>query len=155
MPSASPVPGTMYPVSRREAGVGRGDAVYAWTVIPRAAHTFATVFMLAPLTRPLVQKEHTLPSNAPVSQNAHFLPDLIGAGGHVLIGIPPDVLLLRFTRMKELPRGGQPVHYGPFCHGRTVDAGAGGDGDGRVLDDRVVNEVVNTSRDSMNQFNTV
>ena len=150
VPSASPVPGTIYPVSRRESGVVRGDAVYAWTVIPRAADNFATIMVLVPLIMSMGAKERTLSPNTPVSQNAHFLPDLISASGHVLFNISPDVLLLCFTQMKELPRRGQPIHYGPFCHGRTVDAGACGDGDGRVLDDRVVNEMVNTGRHSMN-----
>ena len=46
-PSGSPVPGTMKPSSRRDSGVGRGEAVYAITSLPIARATRATVGRLA------------------------------------------------------------------------------------------------------------
>lgn len=36
-----------------------------------------------------------------------------------------------------------------------MDAGTGADGDGRVLDDRVVDKVVDSSRHSMDQLNAI
>lgn len=41
VPSGSPVPGTQYPSSLRDSGVGRGLAVYAWMEAPRAEKTRA------------------------------------------------------------------------------------------------------------------
>lgn len=151
-PSASPVPGTMYPVSCRDSGVGRRDAVCAYTVIPRAADTLATWFLSIDIR--IRQVQHTLASNTSISQDPNLPSCLIMEFMHVLCNGSPAVLFLRFMRSDVVPRSNEPVHRAPFRDWWAVDPGTGCEGDIGVLDTRVMDEMVKASGDSMDEFYT-
>ena len=54
-----------------------------------------------------------------------------------------------------VPRRREPVHDRPFCHRRTMDAGARGDGNAGVLNDGMREQMVDPSRHGMDDFKAI
>ena len=50
------------------------------------------------------REKRTLSSNTPISQNAHFLPNLVANSVYVFINVAPSVLFLRLESMDIVPR---------------------------------------------------
>lgn len=56
----------------------------------------------------------------------------------IAVLILPLVGFLGFVCLRILSRRDQPVHHSPFCNGRTMDAGTGGDVDIAFAQDGVL-----------------
>jgi hypothetical protein len=98
---------------------------------------------------------HTLSPYTSISENSDFLAGLVMVSNHIWGFIRPGSRLLTLILPSIVARGNEPIHDGPLCYRRAVNAGASADGNPALFQNGIIRQVVQASRQSVNQFKAI
>lgn len=96
----------------------------------------------------------TLSSYAPISGNAHFLSHPIDWLGEVLVGLAPFMLLLQVVHRLVAFGEDERAHQDPLRDCGAVDPGGGGDGDVRLGEQGMRNQMIHAGAEEVQEVET-